>query len=391
MSFLHRSEIEKLLQPSGGPCVSLFMPTVRAGDTQQNPIRFKNLLREAEKRLMEQGHLRQNRNGDAGDFLDPLRALTDDRAFWEHQQEGLALFRSNEVFRAMRLPLEVGELVVVEDRFHLKPIFPLLSGDGHFYILALALKNTRLIRASRHHAEEVDLETEGVPRSMDEALGTRIRNYTQLQPSTSTNTVAATPMFPNHGTGEEDIKLEMDQFFYRLEEGLVGQGLVERDAPLVLAGVEYLTARYKNASKHPHVCGQALTGNAEALRPEELRDLAWPIVEPHFLKDRRRAEERYGELSGTGRATNRLEDVLPAAHDGRVEALFTARGVRTWGTYDGEARQVHLQEDQGQQSNGSEDLIDLAAIQTFTNGGTVFAVERDQVPGGGPLAAIFRY
>jgi hypothetical protein len=75
------------------------MPTVRAGDTQQNPIRFKNLLREAEKRLMEQGHLRQNRNGDAGDFLDPLRALTDDRDFWEHQQEGLALFRSSQVFR----------------------------------------------------------------------------------------------------------------------------------------------------------------------------------------------------------------------------------------------------------------------------------------------------
>jgi hypothetical protein len=388
MSFLHRSEIEKLLQPSGGPCVSLFMPTVRAGDTQQNPIRFKNLLREAEKRLIEHGHLRQNRNGD-GDFLDPLRALTDDRAFWEHQQEGLALFRSQQVFRTLKLPLEVGELVVVEDRFHLKPIFPLLSGDGHFYILALALKNSRLIRASRHHAEEVDLETEGVPRSLEEALGDLSRRFTQMQPGTSSKMVARSPIFAGHGTGEDDLKAEMVNYFHRLDDGL--RKIIDRDAPVVLAGVEYLLPRYREASEHPNIQDDALTGNAEGLRPEELRDLAWPIVEPHFLKDRRRAEERFGELSGTGRATSSLEEILPAAHDGRVETLFTPRGVRSWGTYDGEARRIHLQEDQAQQSNGSEDLIDLAAVQTFLNGGAVFAVERDQVPGEGPVAAIFRY
>jgi hypothetical protein len=387
MSFLHRSEIEKLLQPSGGPCVSLFMPTVRAGDTQQNPIRFKNLLREAEKRLEEQGRLG---NGAAKDFLDPLRALTDDRDFWEHQQEGLALFRSSQVFRTMRLPLEVGELVVVEDRFHLKPIFPLLSGDGHFYILAVALKNTRLIRASRHHAEEVDLEMEGVPRSLEEALGELSRRYSQFQPmSGSRSGVSSSPIFAGHGTGEDDLKAEIVNYFHRLDDGL--RKIIDRDAPVVLAGVEYLLPRYREASDHPNIQDHGLTGNAEGLRAEELRDLAWPIVEPHFLKDRRRAEERYGELLSTGRSTNRLDEILTAAHDGRVEALFTARGVRSWGTYDGEARKIHLQEDQGQQSNGSEDLIDLAAIQTFTNGGTVFAVEQDQVPGGGPIAAIFRY
>jgi hypothetical protein len=289
----------------------------------------------------------------------------------------------------MRLPLEVGELVVVEDRFHLKPIFPLLSGDGHFYILAVALKNTRLIRASRHHAEEVDLEMEGVPRSLEEALGELSRRYSQFQPSTSSKTVARSPIFSGHGTGEDDLKAEIVNYFHRLDDSL--RKIVDRDAPLVLAGVEYLLPRYREASEHPNIQEEGLTGSAEGLRPEELRDLAWPIVEPHFQKDRRRAEERYGELLGTGRSTNRLDEILPAAHDGRVETLFTARGVRTWGTYDGESRQIHAQEDQGQQSNGSEDLIDLAAIQTFMNGGTVFAVERDQVPGGGPIAALFRY
>ena len=40
---------------------------------------------------------------------------------------------------------------------------------------------------------------------------------------------------------------------------------------------------------------------------------------------------------------------------------------------------------------GDEDLLDLAAIQTILNGGTVYVVEPEQVPGQTLLAAVFRY
>ena len=40
---------------------------------------------------------------------------------------------------------------------------------------------------------------------------------------------------------------------------------------------------------------------------------------------------------------------------------------------------------------GDEDLLDFAAIHTLFNGGTVYAVDPDEVPGGTPLAAVFRY
>ena len=39
-------DLKALIEREGGPCVSLFMPTHRAGaETQQDPIRFRNLLR----------------------------------------------------------------------------------------------------------------------------------------------------------------------------------------------------------------------------------------------------------------------------------------------------------------------------------------------------------
>ncbi|HEX2641738.1 MAG TPA: hypothetical protein VHU81_02020 [Thermoanaerobaculia bacterium] len=385
MSFLHRSEIEKLLRVSGGPCISLMMPTVRAGDTQQNAIRFKNLLRDIEKRLQERGL----KGPELDSLLAPLAELEGDRAFWEHQDEGLAVFRSPDFFKTLRLPLAFKELAMVNDRFHVKSIFPLLSGDGHFYILALSLKNARLIEASRHHAREIDLVEAGVPHSFREALGDLERRSSQFQSSTSSKTVSRSPLFPGHGTAEDDLKAEIFNYFRRLDDGL--KGLIDRDAPVVLAGVEYLLPRFREASQHPHICDEALTGNAEGLKPEELRDHAWPIVEPHFLKDRQRAEARFRELAGTGLASANPEEVLPAAHDGRVEALFTARGVRLWGQYDEGSREIQLQPEQQAQDQESQDLLDLAAIQTFLNGGSVFAVEKEEIPNGEELAAVFRY
>jgi hypothetical protein len=380
-----REDVQELLQISGGPCVSLYMPTIRAGaQTQQNAIRYKNLVRSLQERLegMELPH------GAADELLDPLRGLIDDHGFWQTQSDGLAVFRSPDLFRAYRMPLELEELAVVESRLHLKPLFSLLSGDGRFYILSLSHKSIRLIEASHYSAEERELP--GVPQSVTESLGENVtRQYSQFQASTSSKTVARMPLFAGHGTGEEDLKAEVRQFFNLVDKALLK--IIDRNVPVVLAGVEYLLPRFKETTGHPWVLDEALTGNAEGLSPEELRAAAWEIVEPVFLEERRKAAGRYFDLLGTGRASSRFDEVLPAAHDGRVDTLFVARGVRLWGTYDEQGRKVNLQEDQDAQQDGGEDLLDHAAVQTFLNGGKVFAVPQAEVPDGQAMAAIYRY
>ncbi len=56
MDLLQKDELKTLIQKPEGPCVSIYMPTHRAfPDTKQDPIRFKNLLREAEERLKQAG------------------------------------------------------------------------------------------------------------------------------------------------------------------------------------------------------------------------------------------------------------------------------------------------------------------------------------------------
>ena len=384
LTTITRDDIQDLLQPQGSPCVSIYMPTFRAGvETQQNPIRLKNLLRSIQEKLAEAGLAETA----AAELMAPVRELVEAPAFWQEASDGLAVFRSPEVFRVYLLPLELTELAVVENRFHLKPLLSLLEEGGRFYVLALSLKKIRLIAATRHRAEEVELP--GVPHSLTEALGDLTRQYSQFQPGTSAKTVARSPIFHGHGTGEDNLKAEIVQFFNLADKALLKH--MDREAPVVLAGVEYLLPRYKETTELPRVLDEGLTGNAEGLSPEELRDKAWEIVEPVLTADRRKAAGLYGDLLGTGRASSRYEEILPAAHDGRIDALFVSRGVRLWGTYDLQSREVRLQQDQEAQQKGSEDLLDLAATRTFLNGGRVYAVPQQEVPDGQAMAAIFRY
>ncbi|HEX5719019.1 MAG TPA: hypothetical protein VF179_22845 [Thermoanaerobaculia bacterium] len=397
MSLLPRKDIEPLLRTAGGPCVSIFLPTFRAGgERQQNPIRLKNVVRNVAERLEEDWGMR---SPDADKLLDPIKQLVDDNSFWLHPGDGLALFLSPDTFKSFRLPVQLNELAVVEKRFHLKPLLPLLSGDGdgHFYILALSRKNIRLLSGSRFRVDEIDLESQGVPTSFIEALGDL--KQIQMQASTSSKTPhrfsmgpRGGPMFSAHATGEENVEADLRNYFERFDDAL-GKIDVDRKAPVVLAGVEYLLPIYRDAATtFQNICEDALRGNMEVEKAEDLHAAAWEIVEPHFLQERHKAAERFGDLTGSGRSSTALNEVLPAAHDGRVESLFVARGVRVWGSYDGgEKRKINFQSGDDGPRNGNEDLLDLAAVQTYLNGGKVFVVEQQEVPEGKPLAAVFRY
>jgi hypothetical protein len=185
-------------------------------------------------------------------------------------------------------------------------------------------------------------------------LGDLTRRYTQFQVSTSAKTVhrapssvgGSAPVFAGHGTGEDDLKAEIRKFF-QIFDGRLNELDVDRRAPVVLAGVEYLLPIYRDISTtFQNLLEEELHGNAEGLRSEELHEAAWELVEPVFRQERDKASERFREMAGTGLAASDLQEVLPAAHDGRVDSLFVPRGVRAWGTWDGEARSVTLQPEQ---------------------------------------------
>lgn len=384
MDVITATQVQALAKRSGGPWVSLYQPTHRGGgEIRQDPIRFKNLVRAAEERLLAQGR----RPSEVREFLTPAGRLLEDAEFWRFQNDGLATFIAPAFFRAFRLPTTFDELVVVADRPHLKPLLALLTGDGRFHILALSQNRVRLFEGSRDRVDELDLP--GVPRSLEHFLRFEVSER-QLQfhtkaPGAGTGGRAA--VFHGQGVGIDDSKDSILRFFRQVDRGVTDL-LKPAAAPLVLAGVEYLHPIYRTANTHPGLLEQGIHGNPDLLAPEALHAQAWPIVEPHFTRARERAADRYRELAGTGRAGNELREILQAALQGRVEMLWVARGVRRWGTWDVENDEIHEHE---AEQPGDEDLLNRAALETVLSGGTVHLVAPEAVPGGGTLAAVFRY
>ena len=388
MDVLTRTDLRELVERDGKWHVSVYMPTHRAGrDQQQGPIRMKNLMGEAEKKLLEFGV----RRPEVEEILRPAEDLLIDRDFWQHQGDGLVAFLAEEYSKFYRLPGRFDEMAVVSNSFYVKPLLPLVNGNGDFYVLALSLNKIRLFHASRDTFEEVELKD--MPTNMDEAL--RIEDpQKNLGFHTDTqNTVAGTggerpAIF--YGAGVEDNKKDdILRYFQIVNDGL-GRQFEDQSTPLLIAGVDYLHPLFRNANSYRNILEQGVIGNPDRQNVNELHAQAWKLVEPLFMKTQQEALDRFAELHGQqkGLASSDLEPVVRAAVGGRVETLIVPLGVQRWGRYDPETDSVRLDPEP---TPWNEDLLNFAAVQTLLNSGNIYAVPQDQLPYQAEIAAIYRY
>jgi hypothetical protein len=367
--------------------VSMYMRTHRAGDEiQQDPIRLKNLLGQAEEQLLEAGSSRPKTD----DLLSPARALVDDALFWQRQGHGLGLFLSSGFSRSYRLPFPSREVVSVSDHFHIKPLLPAISNNGQFYLLTLSQHEIDLYRGSRYSLAEIDLE--GVPESIVDILQWEDPEK-HLQMHTGSEAVldgGVAAVFHGHGVAsQDDPKDYISRYFHRIDAG-ISDLLGDENAPLVVAGVEYLLPIYQEANSYPHLTEGGVARDPQEVGLEELHAEAWTLVEPLFRRKQEEALDAYRHLAGTAsdRASNDLKEIVAAAHYERVEALFVALDQECWGSFAPQTGDIDVHQEA---RPGDRDLLDFAAAQTIQNGGSVFALTQDALPDSAPLAAVLRY
>ena len=383
MNLLLESDLEPLLDERPGPCISLYLPLSGIGTRAlQGGIRLKNLLREARAGLQAKGL----DPGAIESLLGPLEDLTTDLSFWNTQEEGVALFRSPGFTCAFHLPRDFAQRCVIGDHFFLKPLLPLVARGDTFYVLALSQNETRLLEATCRTVRR--LGPEHLPHSLVDALGevktTQNLQYHTASPAHAGGQVA---VFHGQGVGEGDVKEELRRYLRQVESAM-RKLLAGRTAPLVLAGAEPLPSLYREISAYPHLVAAPIAGNPEHLSDGELRDRAWGILAPEWKEELHRAAERFEDLAATPRTSSDVTKILPAARHGRVDTLLLACDADLWGRIDDREGTVQIH---ATPEKGDEELIDAAARLSLRNGGAVYGLDRAEIPGGGQLAAVFRY
>ncbi|HED24559.1 MAG TPA: hypothetical protein ENN91_05480 [Firmicutes bacterium] len=385
MEYINREELEMLVKDSSRePSVSLYMTTQKGRErARENAIRFKNLLAEAEKRLDSW----EMNSSDKEQLLDPAKKLLDSSHYWANQGEGFACFLNPGFYRFYRLPLPFTELAVVKESFHLKPLFSLLTMDGRFYVLAISRKDARLLRATKTFCEEVDLSTlvEKFEAAFDDELPeSNLQFHTRAPYAGGTRTA----VFFGHGGDIESIQKERLLQYFRFIDRELPRYMDTADGPLVLACVDYLAPLYREASSYPSLMEEIIRGNPENRNNQEIHQKAWAIVKPYFEKPVQDIKNRYLELKGTGKTSNDVQELVKAAHRGRISDLLFVPGIQQWGRFNPQTGEAIPE---SKAIPGSNDLIDFIVTRTFLNKGGIYALESEEMPDSSPAAALFRW
>lgn len=367
------------LAATEGICVSIYLPANPLGKARQEaPIRLKNQIALAHEKLVELGV----RATHAHRLLEPAAKLLDDDKFWMAQDHGLALFLADGVAKKWRLPCDVAELTVVGKHFHIRPLLSVAEEAG-FYVLAISEENVRLLHSLRGAVEAVHVAD--LPENLTEAIGP---NTSEKQRQMHTVGHQSRMGTVSHGTGDRgtEHKNRLLRMCQVVNHALT-RHLSNSTLPLVLAADEPIMSIYPSVNTYPHLLDETLPGCPRRVPDTELAQAAESIVSEVRREAMRELLRRYTQMKAQGMTENRIEDLVPDAKCGKVAVLFTDANALRWGLVDLEGSAHTVESPKA----GAEDLINLAAIETLRNSGSVYETEDERLIELSGAAGILRY
>jgi len=388
MELIKLKNINTLIEDSAAQAISMFMPTFRTGtEVKQNAIRYKNLIGQTRDKLEAAG----KRNEDIDKLLQPAVELIDN-AFWQHQEDGLAVFISNEKCYYFNLYHDPGEFVVVSKDFYIKPIIDAVTEDKLFYILALNQNNIRLFRCTRYDIEPVELKN--IPTSIEEMLQYEDPEKS-LQYHTGTIGTGKRPAaYHGQGTGSDASRRKKDiqRFFHMLDKNLREKGLHKRmetdNALLILAGIEELIPLYIEANSYPKLIQNSIKKNPEDMNEKLLHNKGWEVMDKLINSEKQDMMRKFNEMRSSPKTSDDSEEIIKAAATKRIDTLFLKPDEKLSGFYDENKNTVSVNHPE----NGMEsDLINFAALETFRYNGKVITIKEGDDFSDSTMSAIFRF
>lgn len=229
-----------LLKGGEPPRISLYQPTHRANpDNLQDSIRYKNLVRDAERSLREKYSGREVRP-----LLEPFQALSDDYHFWTHQRDGLAVLASADTFEVFQLQRRVQELVVVANSFHLKPLLRMVQSADRYHVLCLDRHEAKMFEGNRDALDEVDVGD--MPATITAALGEQL---TDPQRRIAYNAQPA--VFHGKGGRKDEVEKDTGRFFQAIDREVLARFSRPSGLPLILAALPEYHAEFRRTSRNP--------------------------------------------------------------------------------------------------------------------------------------------
>jgi hypothetical protein len=368
-------------------CLSLLMPTRQAGrDIRENSIRFKNLVDESERLLIQRGLGAP----EARDRLRPLADRIEDADFWCHQRQALAVYQTADSLRMFALPRPVDPRVVAARRFHVTPLIPVIDHEDDAYVLALSQNSVRLLHCGADTAESIHVADmpgsfEDIAQYIDDE--SQVHWHTHAPPIGPGGQRAA--VFHGHGAAvdERQHKKWLADFVQRVEAA-VTRCLKPEHAPLLLAATEPLAGIYRQINRYDNLLNQTVAGSFDHADAPEIHRMARPILQRLTDQMREQVMARHRHAAGQSKTVDKLPRILTAAANGQIDTLIIDNSAHRWGRWDSAHRRVQIHR---KPAPADEDLLNLATVLTAQRKGHVHAVDHERMPGSEPATAVLLY
>ncbi|SNR59597.1 baeRF7 domain-containing protein [Lutibacter flavus] len=365
-------------------CVSIYLPMDKNGKEQNEHLaqsKLSKCIRDVHKSLLEH----EINEKEITNYLMPIQALIVDSELWRNPSDGLALFLDKNGLKYYTLPIPFEAFTFVADHFYLKPLLPLYHDDGLYYVLELSEDYVKLFEGSRYSFKDLYFE-DFTPDQLEKVVGSDYKP--KMFQFRSGQNAFGSGSFHGHGEGKDDKQKELTAFFKAIDKG-VNKAIKNKKAPLLIAGVSKLYSGYKEANTYPNFYDKYISGDPQFKDKKKLHEESWKLMEGYFEKTKKDKLNQFTELYSTPKISYQVNEIIPAALNGKIDTLFVQKDIDIYGTYNKENGYLTLNSKK-KLSNGS--LTNLSSIKTFMQGGNVYILEPQDMPEKGrPLNAILRY
>lgn len=383
MALLPENVFKKIAEYTAAECISIFLPTQRGGKDvleEKSKKQLKSIWQEVSSEL-ESRDVPQTKIEKLGE---PVQQLMEDRDFWRHQSDGLALFIADGFFEKYTLPINFDTHIYIGKEFYVKPLLPVFKNDDRFYLLAVQLEDVEFFEATKYSIGKIEVD-DLAPGRLEERVGFDYKEKTlQFQ---SQNPAGESAIFHGQGASERNRKKEIKQYFRAIDQGLHSI-LNEETAPLVVACQDYLFTIYEDANTYQHLYDKPILENPADSSMLDLHQKALDLLEPELEKEKREKLKKMEETNPDQRSAS-IDEIVQAAHEGKIDTLFLENRAEVWGTFDEQNMKVEVQEEQNVQNYS---LMNLAVAKVIENGGQAYLLEHAFMPQKETkMNALFRY
>lgn len=355
-----KDQLLELASKKNSPSVTIAFNTHRTSpDNQKDLIQLKNLVKEAEERILKEYDKKE-----VQDILEKLNKLPDELEVHKNL-ESINIYLSKNTFEFIRTtwPLTT-EGVWIDDSFAIRPLIKEINRNKEYLVLYLTQKGVHLYEALNDSIVR-EIENDDFP-------------YTEANYDLS-------HLFSKGNKQSNQLK----EFYNQVDKALL-RANPEASLPCLVVSTEENYSLLLTVADNPSIyIGSVSTDFNSPTQKNEFMKLAWEFIKKLQHNDRAKYIAEMQEAVGKGQVITDLQEIYQAALDGKGDLLIVHQDFHQPVKFIDD-RTFEIIDD-ATENGAVDDITSTIAWEVITKKGKVFFTSQEEIKDLGKIVLKTRY